>query len=232
MKNTMKIKSIQQTAIALLALVFSLGSASAAIVSIPDWTGTAGQSQTDGGSVVSADNTVYYLSGKMDFTTVSSDITDYAFINFSSGGTVRFLLGINSTGNKFILRTYTGGPTNHNLNGLADDLISGDSVDFVLKVDQVNSSMSFWLNPDRTKLENDQGSATITNNLSPFTFGSLNIITLSTGGNTTTGNTAFSNFAFYTDTDSPFAVPEPSTYALIFGGLALGFVMLRRRFKV
>ena len=50
-------------------------------------------------------------------------------------------------------------------------------------------------------------------------------ITLAVSGSAASGE----NFSLQAFTITPSAIPEPSTYALIFGGLALGFVIWRRR---
>ena len=50
-------------------------------------------------------------------------------------------------------------------------------------------------------------------------------ITLSFSGSAEAGE----NFSLQAFTITPSAIPEPSTYALIFGGLALGLVLLKRR---
>lgn len=225
----MKITSIKHIAIALLAFVFSIGSASAAVFSVPDWTGSSGGNDNSIKETFDRTNN-YYISGKITFTTIDTNDAAFSVFSLDDGPVYKSVIGKMSYEAAFAYRYNT---VNSLITRAAGDLASGDVIDFVLKVDGSNSSHTFWLNPDRTKIESNQGSAEITNNMNPFHYGHVNGIYFKTGrpSGTFIGETSFENFAVYTGTDTPFAVPEPETYALIFGGLALGFVMLRRRFK-
>jgi hypothetical protein len=227
--------------IALLGVVtITVSSVNAVVTTIPDWTapkaGLALSEESTQTLFPQVSTGSLYISGRMDFTTVDTDDIAFSYFLLRGGTGLRQLIGINSEGPNFEIRTYDG-PTNHPLNGLTTAPTDGASVDFIFKIDLTNLTAAFWLSPDRSKAENDQASAVVTTTFNPLHFGPIDNIKFATGKGTGTlasniGVTAFSNFKVYSGNDNPFnAVPEPETYALIFGGLSLGFVLLRRRMK-
>lgn len=107
-------------------------------------------------------------------------------------------------------------------------------VKFVVKLNQISGALTVWAGADLSLKEADQ--AGYSRNFNVAANSSINDYSVIEGnwnneGTAYTGRTLISNAAFYTGGDTPFAVPEPATYALIIGGLTLGFVMLRRRIK-
>jgi hypothetical protein len=129
-----------------------------------------------------------------------------------------------AVGNPWFTSTWGGffGPSDYNLTG-DPAYVTGTAVNFVMKLDQVASSATIWMNPNLTATEASQaaGITTVRSGLGVNDeFVSINI---RAGGGS--GATTFSNI--FIENTSPFAaVPEP-------GGLALsclaGLAFLRRR---
>ena len=231
----MKMRYIIKTiTFAFAAIVFAATSLNALVTAIPDWTSPSGnEEESTIGAFNTVTNSTYYISGNFEFTTTGA-ADDYAFASVGLSGGVKVMIGINSTSSDFLIRAYDTptGTNNIALNGLGTPN-PGDTVDFVLKVDQAAQSWTFWLNPDRALTETNQAGATVTQDLAGFSFGAVNGVEFKsgTGVGLTNARTSFTNFQVFSEGESAFAVPEPATYALIFGGLSLAYVMFRRRFK-
>lgn len=111
----------------------------------------------------------------------------------------------------------------------SDVVSSGDSVSFVLKFDQPSNEFTFWLNPNLNTTENNQDPGIKFSRITDPGVLDVDSIIMQTGTSAQKGSTAFSNIEFNDGLDTPFAVPEPSSYALIIGSLVLGLGVIRSR---
>lgn len=226
----MKNNRIKLNAFIITAYLSSLFTASAAIIPIANFSSTVNSESIHEENVDSA-NSSYFLSGKITHTIADPSPADDVILSLLSGSTAECSLGLGLTNTDvFIARTFNNGFQNFSLNGVPT-ITSGTTIDFILKVDTGMRRATFWLNPDRSKIESDQAGASITNLSDGFTFINVNLIRFHTRGSLT-AQTDFTDFNFYTGIDTPFAiVPEPTTYTLIFSSIALAYVMFHRRFK-
>ena len=220
----MKLTYIKHTAIAILAFVFS-AAANGAMIAIATY--TTSSSNIDSGQITaSATSGVYFTIGTITYNTIDPD--DFDRFELNSG----HLIGRNTTDGSLTIRHYPGEiGTNETVSGVT--ITAGTVVNFAFKHDLDTGNWSFWLNPNFNKLESENTAALsdIAGRTQDNTW--VKFSATDTGGTPSgyTGSVSYTNFAFYNGGDTPFIVPEPATYALIFGALALGFVMLRRRFK-
>lgn len=106
----------------------------------------------------------------------------------------------------------------------ANNVVTADSNNLILaRLDFDSNRVDVWANPDVANL----GAANISNNM-PVSVSS-GLFRLTVGGN---NNAELDNLLFSNDPDAYFQVtgiPEPSTLAIIFGGLTLGVIAMRRR---
>jgi hypothetical protein len=122
------------------------------------------------------------------------------------------------------------GVTSANLNGAGQNSSTAignfTTALLLVRIDQVNNDLTFWVNPDFSLLESDPAN----NPAFTFNYGSNNddIDTLHIrGGNTDNGNIyQFDNLNI--SGANPFAIPEPSSMAFVALGV-LGLWGLRRR---
>ena len=94
-----------------------------------------------------------------------------------------------------------------------------------INVDGNNDALDFWLNPDLSDGMNSLGSPTLTAGGSDAFGGGLSSIGISAGGS----GERMDSLRVGTTLEGVTVIPEPSTYAAIFGLSALGLVILRRR---
>ena len=185
------------------------------------------------GSGILASGTALDPGGSSGTSLVSGvTLTAEAYLDGVSAGTVfngaSDGFGINASG--------TGDETQRfdNDNGIESMVFSFDiggtfdTIDFEFIEDAAEAVLSF---EGGNSYDIFAGSATETTGGSTDfhtiteTFVAGQEITLSVSGSAAAGE----NFSLQAFTITPSAIPEPSTYALIFGGLALGVVWWRRR---
>ena len=227
----MKTTSIQRIAIGLLVFVFTTGSASAAVnvtvyARAVDNGNNIGGYYTDGNTITADGNHVSvgtssngtYWTGV--YVIQLPDLQGETFTN------ARFSVGIytknGSTGNADIIGLRI---SNSNAVSAADFNNAGTTLFSDFLVDGTHG------NGSTVSREND---TTFNNWLSTnYVVGNYAVIGIRLQTPPTGNQVRW--LINDSDADAPRIVfnpiPEPATYALIFGGLAFGFVMLRRRFK-
>jgi hypothetical protein len=173
----------------------------------------------------------FYLSGTLTYNKVDSSATTRDYFSLRpTNGNHQYLIG--KTNDNFEFRSIS--PTTIiPLNGLQDRISDdGTVIDFVVKLNNELGAGGFWLNPDRSKTENNQEITTYTS--LAFSSSSTSIVDIffySGDPNGYTGQVDYTGFKTYTGTDSPFAVPEIETYGLWLGVFSFSFIFLRRRLR-
>lgn len=207
-----------------IAVIFFAGSTSAQITF----------SFHDGGATVGS-GVDLDVAGSSGFSTVGGvTLTAEAFLGSSSTGTV-----FNGTGSDFgINSSGTGDDTDRFDNDLGTERMvfsfnaggTFDTINLAVLGGTAEAVLSF---NGGGSFDLFEGSATQTTGGSTDlhtiteTFFAGQEITLAVSGSAAAGT----NFGLDAFTISTSGIPEPSTYALIFGGLALGFVVWRKRLR-
>jgi hypothetical protein len=231
------------TAIATAA--FAAGSASAAVISVPDYTFTPDGSNglteqvTDinalnGGNVLPTGSTsLAYFVTTFNFGTDSNVHMRAHFVASLNFLQDRLGVDINDDG---LVRIFGGGPVPANAQfDLAQDL-AGQSVTVLAKLDydknrntnDDDTRIDVWVNPTASSLENASDLNRVWNSAS-FPGFSQGIENQSTPG--TAGDSSITNTLIFTGGDATFAnalnaaIPEPGSFAL----MAMGGLMIARR---
>lgn len=167
-----------------------------------------------------------------DVTGLDSLRPGFFALRNSAGSANRGRIGINpgSLADTFTLGVSSGSQLQSSYNFAGSDLNLNTDYTVVLGYNIDTTAAQIWINPaDQTALP--VASAAGSNSVQ-----SIRRITLGIDNNDGAGG--FSNMGQFTlDNlmsattlgEVGVAVPEPSTYALIFGGIAVGFILLRRR---
>ena len=219
--------NILKTSLVIMATIM-VGSLKAAIINIPDFTlNTVGANQGNFDLTNPISSGTFYYKGTITWTTFDgTDSKEWINMIDSKTGIGRF---VDAQPTNLYARRYNG----VGVNTLIDNFTFSDgaTLTFVIKVDYKNNLSSFWIDPDFTKRESAQTALLLnvgTSHLDPLTD-----INYTAVGETTTDKyneeVTYSSQTVHTLGDTPFAIPEPESYALLFGGLALGFVILQRR---
>ena len=219
--------NILKTSLVIMATIM-VGSLKAAIVAIPDYTlNTKGSNLGNYTFADSISSGTFYYKGTITWDTYdNSNSTEWINIIDTKTSVGRFYAAAPT---ELYARRYAGGFPAATL--IDNFTVAEDAtLTFVLKVDYTNNQSSFWVDPDFTKRESAQTALLL--NAGTSNLGTLTHIDYTAAGTGTyTGVVDYTGQKLYTLGDTPFAIPEPETYALLFGGLALGFVMLHRRKK-
>jgi hypothetical protein len=221
----------------LATIVVYLNFTHAAIIEIPDWISTEGNGPVEKiTDIGTRTNEVFYLSGEIEYTSLSTHFftTDYTEIGFQLNGKDRVTFGIPYTEqNKLLISLrqsiddvarWLPKPL-----GNTDFVSPGDSLNFILKINQPAMKFEFWLNPNLNLTELDQDPAISFSQVTGAGVLDVDSIIMKTGQSGVNGSTTFSNIKFHYDGSTPFVIPEPKSYAIIFGLLALGLIGIRNR---
>lgn len=211
-------KSLIRTQILLGAcLLVALLPTSAAVINIADELNATGDGTITTDVSIGGETSLYYV-GTMTFDSVDESSSFFSFeARTDEGG---------SNGSNIIaqwVKRFNGtevaitAPVNNTL----DNASVGYSFTMALKIDQTTGDYTYWLNPNFGASE---ASNTVTGSGTGASTATVESVQFRWGSGTV-GVTDFTDFAVYTGSDTPFAIPEPS--ALLLSGL--GFLLFLRR---
>ena len=219
--------NILKTSLLIMATIM-VGSLKAAMINIPNY--TVNSSGSTLGNFTFADpinSGTFYYSGAIKWNTFDPDGVEWINIDDTNVSVRRHRLATPNT--LYIRRDYQGNTIDTAVPNLT--ISQETSLNFTLKIDYQNNLISFWLNPDFNLSENVQANPVLFNDPIDSLSALRNIYYTASDPGAYTADITYSSQTVHTLGDTPFAIPEPETYALLFGGLALGFVMLQRRKK-
>lgn len=216
----MKRSKILLTSLALACA--ATGAVNAAVISIPNAENlVVGFPAINNplGVSISGDPAVY-LVGTMNFDVMELG-GSFVEANLTNGGGAASGPGF---GNAFgqtqitIANNGTAGVTSSNF-------VQGVPSLLVMRFNQTNGDVSLWVNPDLGDLEANN-TADATNTLGSVNGSTFSTVLFRAGDFTPPVSTVdYTGFAVYYDGDTPFAIPEPSSLAL----LGLGGLLIARR---